>query len=94
MPVSRDRRTSPGFGDCRAHLQTHTEGSQSLCEQGVSTACSRVGMPQHLGGLSAAGWVCGKSSLPEKGPQREEMGTQGTSSAWGHLGYGHRALET
>lgn len=36
VPVSRDRRTSPGFGDCRAqpHLQTRPEGRQSLCEQG------------------------------------------------------------
>lgn len=52
-------------------------------------------MPKHLGGLSAAGWECGKSSLPEKGPQSEEMGAQGLSSAWGHLlGYGQRALES
>lgn len=97
MPVSRDRRTWPGFGGCRVqpHLQTHTKRRQSLCEQGVSTACSRVSMPGHLGGLPAAGWVCGKSSLPGKGPQSEEMGVQEMSSAWGHLlACVHRALES
>lgn len=67
MPVSRDRRTSRGFGDCRAQpqLQTHTEGMQGLCEQG------------YLGGLSAAAWVVANPPYLRRGHRVKRWGLRG-----------------
>lgn len=77
MPVSRDRRASPGFGDCR-----HTLRGGRACEQGLGTACSRVAMPEHLGGCQQQVGCVRNPPYLRRGHREKRWGLRG----WALLG--------